>query len=227
MNPGNIFSHGAAPPPNGSHMSSSTFTSILNSNDDTDKIRASPSFISDSEPPSYFEAVGIAQQINFSTYGGASDINSHGAHKQQRMNNSKKGEVSYSSHKETPIQTTGPSTQHYPNHQRHHIIRTRNLEPNNVSNYHGSYNSNSDSIESVLKPSETFMVWSIFTTIYCVFIGIVALIFSIKVHHYNKQGDYEKAYSRSRLAKYFNIAGLFVGIVYMAIGALICFLPIG
>jgi hypothetical protein len=102
-----------------------------------------------------------------------------------------------------------------------------------LSNINASYNNennnnnNSNLVGSIHKPSETFFVWSIFTTIYCVFIGLVALVFSIKVHHYNKQGDYENAFASSKLARNFNIAGLFFGVVYMAIGILVCFMPRG
>jgi len=76
------------------------------------------------------------------------------------------------------------------------------------------------------KPSETYLVWSIFTTFYCLFIGIIALVFSIKVRHYNKECNFPKAYSASKIARNFNIAGLFFGVIYIAVVLLVCVLPI-
>ena len=176
-------------------------------------IRASPSF-NDSEPPSYFEAVGISPQPD-------------SVNQQQRI-------PKLNSTKEQSFECS--TSQCQPNHQRHPIIRTQHLQPSlygqqqQNQRYNFSYCSENthNSINSVsyLKPSETYMVWSIFTTVYCVFIGVVALVLSIKVHHYNKQGDFARAYSRSRIARNINIAGLFFGIIYMGIGLLACFLPI-
>ena len=186
--------------------------------DDPDKIhmRSSPSF-NDSEPPSYFEAIGISHPaaVNLNT-----DIpSSHELHRMPKA----------SSNKEF-------ATTQQPNHQRHHVIRTQNLQPSlypsQQARYNFSYcssntnNTLDNTASSHQKPSETYMVWSVFTTVYCVFIGVVALVLSIKVHHYNKQGDFRRAYARSKLARNINIAGLFFGFIYMGIGLLACFLPI-
>ena len=75
------------------------------------------------------------------------------------------------------------------------------------------------------KPSESYLIWSIFTTFYCVFIGIAALVLSLRVRHYNQRQEYEKAYERSRLVRNLNIFGLFFGIVYIGILLIACFFP--
>ena len=194
--------------------------SSMNSEDsnnlDKVHIRASPSF-NDSEPPSYFEAIGITHHaINLNTDASALPLQQE---RMPKLNVNKEDVIEY--------------TPNIPHHQRHHVIRTQNLPPSlyhQNQRYNFSYCSSNtnNSMNSVnyLKPSETYMVWSIFTTVYCVFIGVVALVLSIKVHHFNKQGDYRRAYSRSKIARNINIAGLFFGIIYMGIGLLACFLPV-
>ena len=199
--------------------------SSMNSEDPTnlDKIhiRESPSF-NDSEPPSYFEAIGISHPVT--PVATILNINTNQEQRMPKLNSTK--EQTYDCSSSSPSQ---------PNHQRHHVIRTQHLQHSNSygqqnQRYNFSFCSNNtnNSMNSVnyLKPSETYMVWSIFTTVYCVFIGVVALVLSIKVHHYNKQGDFARAYSRSRIARNINIAGLFFCIIYMGIGLLACFLPI-
>ncbi len=182
-------------------------TSIL----DDKTIRSSPSL--DSEPPSYFEALhfeGFPQHIN------TLDIN---LNKESSFNLPP-----------YPMNSSPPPLHHYNrnhNHQRHHYIRTENLPASiycqNSSNshrfqFHNTTNSN-------LKPSETYLFWSIFTTIYCVFIGVVALVLSIQVYHYNKKANYQRAHTKSKLCRNFNIAGLFFGIVYLTIGIVACLVP--
>jgi len=114
-----------------------------------------------------------------------------------------------------------PNPSYQPTPQRQQFIRTRDLTESNHPYYNYTYESGSGS----LKPSETYIFWSVFTTIYCVFIGMVALVFSLKVKHYNKVGLFQKANSASKIARNFNIAGLLFGVVYLAIGLLVCFLP--
>jgi hypothetical protein len=203
-----------------------------------DKTRTSPSFNNDSEPPSYFEAIGI-HPANETT---ASNQN----HNSSRLSSLQfqKGPKclsntpsvcqtsSYiSSNKEFSIQESpGCILINNPQHQRHHIIRTPYIYSQSAmsSSYASTPRADRNyiadtSLGSIAKPSETYLVWSIFTTIYCVLIGVVALVLSIKVYHYNKEGNYAKAFSRSRIARNLNIAGLFVGFVYMGIILLICF----
>lgn len=202
---------------NNSRFNSFNMSSITSEDPaNLDKIfirQSSPSFINDSEPPSYFEAIGISSNIN------ANADNAQFLQQQQQQQ---------------PIKVNSNKDTIRPNHQRHHVICTQNIQPNLYQNqgYNcSSLSSNNNTMATndsinYLKPSETYLVWSIFTTVYCVFIGVVALVLSIKVHHYNKQGDFCRAYSRSKIARNINIAGLFFGIIYMGIGLLACFLPI-
>lgn len=244
------------------HATSSVICDPLNHVvDERDKVRASPSFLNDSEPPSYFEAVGIIPN-GIQVIGGSSRLQSLG----QRMNQPKPKATSshiyqnhsyassmnksismtsqapsplpYQQQQQQPSMST--SISHQPNHQRQHVMRAHHLPPiyqqaGNASYSYSSHalgnnshvnNSNSSTVESQSqKPSETYLIWSIFTTIYCVIIGVPALVLSIQVYHYNKQGEYQKAFNKSKLARNVNFAGLFVGIVYLAIGFLACFLP--
>lgn len=128
------------------------------------------------------------------------------------------GEIQFSSNKDSQPNTYQPTP------QRQQIIRTRDLQSSNPY-YNYTYDTTLGHTMDTVKPSESYIFWSVFTTIYCVFLGLVALIFSIKVKHYNKEGLFQKAYSASKLARNFNIAGLFFGVVYLAIGLLVCFLP--
>jgi hypothetical protein len=197
---------------------------------DTKSQQRLPSF-QDSEPPSYFDVIGCR---NFST---TSSTNQH-------MNNNESINLpkivlhtassrltSHNNNNSTKEQqqTTNPSTVSYaPNHRRMHVLRSHNL-PASIVNQNPRYYSNSNlnginnSSCSIQKPCETYLAWSIFTTVYCVLVGLPALIFSIKVHHLNKQGEYDKAFSRSKIAKYLNVTGLFFGFVYMGIVLFTCF----
>lgn len=150
--------------------------------------RSSPSFNSDSEPPTYFEALRIPHPMQL----------------QQAEEDSK----------DTSFNFNQPAVF---NHQRHHYIRTQHLPASIYSNNQNRMNIN--------LPSETYLVWSIFTTVYCVFIGIIALILSIQIYHYNKQENYQKAFHRSKICRNVNIAGLFIGIIYLSIGIVACLLP--
>ena len=230
-----------------SRINSSNLGSIGFDDINIDKTRSSPSF-NDSEPPSYFEAIGISHpahhfNINLNTDGltqpyPADSANTSILSAQQSTQYQHHGRVVKSKHgnKENlnSVELSPPSSfnlnQNYPYHQRHHIIRTNNLPSLYQQRYqsHSSVNNSmqpTGSVNSIHKPSETYIVWSIFTTVYCVFIGVAALVLSIKVHHYNKQGEYQKAFSRSRIARNLNIAGLFFGFIYMGIGLIACLLP--
>ena len=197
-----------------------------------DKIRSSPSVISNSEPPSYFEALGITpNSVILNTDGNSITL-------QTQLNNNQNldkpptifaKELSYSS--ETKPSSNQPQipTIFYnniscPYYQRHHVFRNQNVCDSNQNNIPSALRLNSEA-SNMQKPSETYLVWSIFTTIYCVFVGIFALILSIRVAYFNKQGNFDKAHRRAKIARNFNIAGLFFGIVYMAIGIITCLLP--
>ena len=218
-----------------SRINSSNLGSIGFDDINIDKTRSSPSF-NDSEPPSYFEAIGISHpvhnfNINLNTEGlnPADSANTSILSSQQtqyrhngRVVNVKNG------NKENSFELSPSSNYPYP--QRHHVIRTHNLPSLYQQRYQSPSSTSNNlqqtgSLNSVQKPSETYIVWSIFTTVYCVFIGVAALVLSIKVHHYNKQGEYQKAFSRSRIARNLNIAGLFFGFIYMGIGLIACLLP--
>lgn len=194
----------------------------------SDKTRSSPSFNNDSEPPTYFEAVGIPQNsliLNIDDLNHDSTNTSRFSSFQQRL-----PKISMNTSPEAynkDFSSNQPSQNYVPNHQRHPVLtRSYNL-PLSVTqqNRNMCTNNESNSLDSISKPSETYLVWSIFTTIYCVFIGVPALVLSIKVYHYNKQEDYQKAYSRSKITRYLNIAGLLFGIVYMTIGVIACLVP--
>ncbi len=169
----------------------------VNSNQDKEEIRSSPSFNSDSEPPSYFEALGLPQTHILTTTIGL---------------DSKESNFSQS------IPTIFIQN---PQHQRHHYIRTEHLPASVYTNNNNNNNNNMNSSSNILKPSETYLVWSVFTTIYCVILGVIALVLSIQVYHLNKEENYEKAYIKSKLCRNLNVAGLFFGIVYLAIGVLV------
>lgn len=180
-------------------------TSIM----DDKTIRSSPSL--DSEPPSYFEALhfeGFPQHMNNLD----ADVNKESSFNLPPY----------------PIHSSPRHHHHYNhNHQRHHCIQTENLPASiychNSSNHHRFQRHNTTN--SNLKPSETYLFWSIFTTIYCVFIGVIALVLSIQVYHCNKEANYQKAHTKSKLCRNFNIAGLFFGIVYLTVGIVACLVP--
>lgn len=200
-----------------------------------DKARSSPSF-NDSEPPSYFEAIGISHhnQILLNTDGNPQYIPKLNTNSSINSNN-------YTSinYKDISNNQSSPPSFNCSMIQHGHQIRTANIPliyqqspyPLNESiisnNRFNIQNNQSNNNSTVQKPSETYIVWSIFTTIYCIFIGIAALVLSIKVYHYNKQGNYQKAYAKSKIARNLNIAGLFFGIIYMGIGIIATLLPRG
>lgn len=163
-------------------------------NEDSKTLRSLPSFNSDSEPPSYFEALRIPQQQQ----------HPHDLSLTQQQQESDTKESSFVPSSISQL--------------RHHYIRTQHL-PASV------YSNNQANISNIQKPSETYFVWSVFTTFYCVFIGVAALVLSYQIYTLNKEQNYQKAFTKSKLCRNVNIAGLFVGIVYLIIAILICLLP--
>ena len=60
----------------------------------------------------------------------------------------------------------------------------------------------------------TWLLLSLFTILYCCgILGIVALIFSILTERANSRGDYSKACRYSRLAAWFNITAIVLGLL--------------
>ena len=153
---------------------------------DEKTLRSSPSFNSDSEPPSYFEALRIPQP-------------------QLELTNQ---------------EVDSKESSFIPNQVRHHYIRTQNLPASIFSNHN-----NMTTYLEEQKPSETYFVWSTFTTFYCFFVGIIALVLSFQVYYCNQEQNFQKAFSKSKLCRNVNVAGLFCGIIYLTIGIVICLLP--
>jgi hypothetical protein len=145
--------------------------------------------------------------------------------------------ASYNKDDESAITTANPSVLSYvPNHYRQPVLASRvhhnlpqSLNPNQVrysdAQLNNSESQMTQSTDSIQKPCQTYLAWSIFTTFYCVFIGIPALVLSIRVSQFNKQGLYQKAYTRSKIAKYLNVTGLFFGFVYLGAVVLTVLLP--
>ena len=171
---------------------------------DLNKTRSSPSF-NDSEPPSYFEVISTIP-----TTMAMAPVTMRQQNRPLSISSKYLSENDNNNNTSTFRQAT--------------VIYQHDGEPN-VPNAPVVVNGDVDCIDCCSKPSETYMVWSIFTTIYCVFIGIFALFISFRVRNYNKRGNFKEAYALSRIVWYLNIAGLFFGIVYLAIALLTCLLP--
>ncbi|CAF0825294.1 unnamed protein product [Brachionus calyciflorus] len=197
------------------NTSLSTVDSLFNNQpvNSNPNARSSPSFV-DSEPPSYFEAIGINHHKSDST--NTSRLSSFQTNRLPKI----------SLHTAPELNSKQTSSRF--NSKSINNIQNINQRPNIISqqNSHQVFRGESFENDHNLKPSETYMIWSIFTTFYCIFIGLPALVLSIKVYHYNKEEQYQKAYSRSRYARYLNIAGLFVGVIYLGIAILVCLIPI-
>ena len=177
--------------------------------------RYSPSMI-DSEPPSYFDVIG-------------------GGSRKPSILTVTSPSMQLPKVTLSPTYTKETQLSYTPNHRRQQAVSAnprhqlpRSLNPNQVclsSGTEGAVRASRVSFDSIQKPCDTYLAWSIFTTVYCIFIGVPALILSIKVYHYNKQSLYQKAYSRSKVAKYLNITGLFFGFVYLGVVLLTFILP--
>lgn len=181
-------------------------------------LRSSPSF-NDSEPPSYFEAIGI-NHVNLN------QIESPRISNLSSIQNSRLPKISLNTAPESGFKKNSGPTDIYINQSLSNTRKINRIPISALQDDIRQFNETENRIEAgISKPSETFLFWSIFTTVYCVFIGLPALIFSIKVYHYNKEENYEKAQSRSKIAWYLNLAGLFCGIVYISVVVLILFIP--
>ena len=186
--------------------------------------RSSPSFV-DSEPPSYFEAIGINHNNIVIVSNGLNNESANTSRLSSFQANTPLPKISLEASQDSIFKPTSNRS-----NISHNISSNPNQNINRLpviisqQNVHQNIGMESSN-HQYLKPSETYMVWSIFTTLYCVLIGVPALVLSIKVYHYNKQEQFDKAYSRSRIARYLNIAGLFFGIVYIGIAAITCFFP--
>lgn len=187
--------------------------------------RYSPSF-NDSEPPSYLEAIGARNnnsQLISPTSRGRQDsfqlpkIVLGGSSRLTKQPSTSSSIVSCQ-----PVVINSE-----PNHRRQPAFRMYQTPLSVQSN---RYSSDSDfsrvessatgsdcSTSSIQKPYSTYLVWSVITTLYCILLGLPALVVSIKVGKYNKKGMYEKAQKSSKLAKALNIAGLFSILLYISI----------
>lgn len=237
------------------NSSLSTVDSLFNSNNQTNtpinqsqrcstrpenKSPSSPSF-NDSEPPSYFEAIGVATSNNIilttqnlnadSTNSSRISSTIYQLPKISIQSPKQYGKEHTNASYSQTLMNYCPNQLVYESMARNHnlpiVVTQQNLHGMlNCSNISTNNLRNLNSLESsLLKPSEPYMVWSIFTTIYCVLIGVPALIYSIKVYHYNQQGEYQKARTRSKMAKCLNIIGLFCGLFYMILGVFACLFP--
>lgn len=205
------------------NTSLSTVDTLFNGNTAQPIQRSSPSFV-DSEPPSYFEAIGINHNNVIIGPNGLSNDSANTSRLSSFQTNLRLPKVSLETSQDSIFKPTSnrSNNSHYISNNPNQNI---NRLPIIISQQNVHQNIEIGTSNQYLKPSETYMVWSIFTTLYCVLIGVPALVLSIKVYHYNKQEQFDKAYSRSRIARYLNIAGLFFGIVYIGIAVLTCFIP--
>ncbi|RNA28093.1 hypothetical protein BpHYR1_017565 [Brachionus plicatilis] len=179
-------------------------------------LRSSPSF-NDSEPPSYFEAIGI-NHVNLN------QIESVNTSRLPSFRNDRLPKISLQIAPESRIKQYSRGTSTSIGQSTNHTRGTNRLPVDIFQQNATQFHENENRVMSeITQPSETYFVWSIFTTFYCVLVGLPALIFSIKVYHYNKEEEYEKAFSRSKIVWYLNLTGLFCGIVYVGIVVLILF----
>jgi hypothetical protein len=189
-------------------------------NVDINKVRSSPSF-NDSEPPSYFEAVRISNNNVLLENFPATQQTTTTTVTMRQPNHQLPVSISSKDFSESNNYASGDN-------RTTHVFRNFNL-PSSIYQHEENViqrcSTNPRQVNIECKPSETYLVWSIFTTIYCVFIGIFALVLSIKVRKLNKVGDYKKANRFSRVVWYLNISGLFFGFVYLGIALLTCLLP--
>lgn len=175
--------------------------------------RSSPSF-NDSEPPSYFEAIGI-NHVNLN------QVESSNTYSPSSFQNGRLTKISLA-----PQSRSKQDSERINNVKIEAKNNRRGLNRQPILIFQQNsrrVDENSSENRRIDQPSETYLIWSVLTTFYCVIIGLPALIFSIKVYHYNKDEEYEKAFSRSKVAWYLNLIGLFFGILYVGIVALILF----
>jgi hypothetical protein len=72
------------------------------------------------------------------------------------------------------------------------------------------------------KPND-YLAWSIFTALYCIFIGVIALSVSLTIRRLNAKGKYQLAYTKSMLARNLNMCAVFFGFIYVTAGLLLFF----
>lgn len=177
--------------------------------------RSSPSF-NDSEPPSYFEAIGI-NHVN---------LNQVESSNLSCLSSCQNGRIPKISLETAPQSSSKQDSRRPENFSIESANNKRGLNRQPIIIFQqnrGRAGENTSENGRINHPSETYFIWSVLTTFYCVIIGLPALIFSIKVYHHNKEEEYEKAFSRSKVAWCLNLIGLFFGIFYIGIVALILF----
>lgn len=67
---------------------------------------------------------------------------------------------------------------------------------------------------------DSYLIFSIFSVLFCCPLGIVALIFSILTINDKKRGDYSAAISHSALAKNLMIASFIIGAILLVLSGL-------
>jgi hypothetical protein len=197
--------------------------------------RYSPSIMNDSEPPSYFDVIGRTPSSCLNAAAGttrlstSTQLNPSMQLPKIVLASSRLTSYNKDAAENPPIMESPSCHVPPPNHRRMHPLQMpMSLNPNQVCYSNSNLNNTTmmnASTDSIQKPCPTYLIWSIFTTFYCVFIGVPALVLSIKVHHYNKRGFYQKAYTRSKIAKYLNVTGLFFGFIYLGAVGLTFVLP--
>lgn len=82
---------------------------------------------------------------------------------------------------------------------------------------------------TIEKEPKSYLIFSILNTVFCCFfVGIGAIIYSVKSREAKKYGDLEKASKNSKIAKTLNIIGLLTGLAVLFVYSviLICYLII-
>jgi hypothetical protein len=99
-----------------------------------------------------------------------------------------------------------------------------NKHSNQIQNSHSTLNQSSIAIHR--EPND-YLLWSIITSIYCIFIGLTAIIFSLKIKELNANGRYDLSYKQSKIVRNLNLSAILFGFLYISIALLFYFYPPG
>ena len=89
-----------------------------------------------------------------------------------------------------------------------------------TSTYNRSY------LNMAYEEPKDYLLWSIFTTVYCFFIGVIALLVSLRVKHLNSKGRYDASFNQSKIARNLNICAVFFGFILATISLFLFFFPL-
>lgn len=127
------------------------------------------------------------------------------------------------------------ATRYYPTYSSECVIFTIN-RPNGQSQFISNKNA-SQSVNSqltlnrgnmgIIKKPNDYLIWSIITSIYCIFIGITAIIFSLRIRELNANGRYDLSYKQSLIVRNLNLSAIFFGFLYISAAFLFYFYPPG